>query len=76
MDLKVTGLYPQQGSLFGGTVLTITGSGFGSNISNINISVSKTKCDVINVTNSVIICQLAFPSNTHFVTNKGVDPGM
>jgi hypothetical protein len=75
VDLKVTQVYPLQGSLFGGTVLTIAGSGFGNNISNVNVTIETTKCHAINVTNFEIVCQLEFTGITHFVTNKGVDPG-
>jgi hypothetical protein len=75
VDLKVTQLYPLQGSLFGGTILTIAGSGFGKNISNINITIATTNCHPINVTNFKIVCQLEFTGITHFITNRGVDPG-
>lgn len=39
--LKVTGIHPTQGSLYGGTRLTMTGSGFSSNISQNLVSLGK-----------------------------------
>ncbi|XP_053388767.1 fibrocystin-L-like isoform X2 [Mercenaria mercenaria] len=74
-DLKITYVYPLQGSSLGGTQLTIIGSGFGTNISHVKVKVGTVNCNIITLSNSEITCLLEYAGTTHYVTNKGIDPG-
>uniref|UniRef100_A0A4W4EJY7 Polycystic kidney and hepatic disease 1 (autosomal recessive)-like 1 n=1 Tax=Electrophorus electricus TaxID=8005 RepID=A0A4W4EJY7_ELEEL len=46
--LQVTGLYPQQGSLYGGTTVTIAGSGFSPVLADNSVTLGDTRCEVTN----------------------------
>ena len=75
VDLKITNVYPLKGSLQGGTKLTITGTGFGTNDSIVDIKVGDSACDVETVANTEVVCKIASAGKTHAVTNLGTDPG-
>lgn len=68
-------MYPLQGSLLGGTYLTITGSGFGTNDSNVLVDIGPVKCDVRSLLATQIICEIDDAGTVHHITNRGVDPG-
>lgn len=68
-------MFPLQGSLLGGTKLTITGSGFGTNDTLVDVSVGDVECKVETVTDTKIVCEIADAAKTHQVTNKGTSAG-
>ncbi|WAR05573.1 PKHL1-like protein, partial [Mya arenaria] len=74
VDLHVTNVYPLKSSLQGGTRLTLTGSGFGENSANLEVSVGDSTCDIETVSDSEIVCLVAKGGKIHHVTNKGIDP--
>ena len=55
-NLLVTSIEPREGSLGGGTRVTIAGSGFGSTVSDVKVSFGDSLCDVISVNVSTIVC--------------------
>uniref|UniRef100_A0AAY5ETB4 Polycystic kidney and hepatic disease 1 (autosomal recessive)-like 1 n=1 Tax=Electrophorus electricus TaxID=8005 RepID=A0AAY5ETB4_ELEEL len=55
--LQVTGLYPQQGSLYGGTTVTIAGSGFSPVLADNSVTLGDTRCEVTN--NLSVVCVYA-----------------
>lgn len=74
--LTVDMVEPEQGSILGGTILTLKGRGFATNASNMHISVGKTKCAVISSTQEVIACNTEESTTVHFVGNSGKHPGI
>ena len=72
----VTNVYPLKGSLQGGTKLTITGLGFGTNDSLVEVDVGDFVCDIQDLSNSQIICQIEEAVTVHSVTNLGTHKGM
>nr|XP_014351910.1 PREDICTED: fibrocystin-L [Latimeria chalumnae] len=52
----VTSVYPRRGGTAGGTKLTITGSGFSSNSTDINVTVAQAPCTVQSANSTHIIC--------------------
>ena len=72
----MTNVYPLRGSLQGGTKLTITGAGFGTNESLVDVSVGDFTCDVDSVQNTQIVCQIENMAVVHPVTNQGVHKSM
>jgi hypothetical protein len=75
VDLKITNVYPLQGSLLGGTKLTITGSGFGTDDNAVVVKIGDVNCEILSLTNTQILCQIEDLRKIHQVTNMGVDPG-
>ncbi|XP_052805044.1 fibrocystin-L-like isoform X2 [Mya arenaria] len=72
--LKVTNMFPSQGSRQGGSILTITGVGFGTNESLVDVNFGDIDCEVDTVTDTQIVCETSTATKTHIVTNKGTDP--
>jgi len=47
---------PLQGSVMGGTEITITGNGFGTDKDKLNVEFGEFECKVKSVTDTVIMC--------------------
>ena len=73
--LSVRNVYPKHGSVIGGTILTLEGAGFVSNVSKIHISIGKKKCNAISSTKDVIKCKTKAASNVVVVDNSARHPG-
>lgn len=52
---------PATGSVSGGTLLTITGFGFGESKDDISVDIDGVPCEVVNVTSSEINCWTGVP---------------
>ena len=52
----VSSLSPTDGKSIGGFVLTITGTGFGTNVSAVNVLIENVTCQVQTVSDSTIEC--------------------
>lgn len=74
VELQITNVFPLQGSVLGGTQLTITGSGFGTNASIVDVNIGSVDCAVSGVSNTEIVCDISQAGFTHHITNKGIDP--
>ncbi|XP_063041153.1 fibrocystin-L-like [Engraulis encrasicolus] len=72
--LEVSGVTPRQGSLYGGSRLTITGSGFSTNTSHNTVMLGNRSCDVIEASEHHIQCEVQSGAKTHTVTNQGSHP--
>ncbi|KAJ0003487.1 hypothetical protein NQD34_008585, partial [Periophthalmus magnuspinnatus] len=70
--LEVHSVSPLVGSLMGGTKLTITGSGFSQNTSNIEVSIGGVECEVMSAVETKLECILQSSQNTVTVTNQGI----
>lgn len=75
VTLKVTGLTPTQGSMYGGTVLTVTGQGFGTNSSRVEVTLGGRGCTMDTLTGTELTCTLDYTGTTHAVTNQGTHKG-
>ncbi|XP_036421459.1 fibrocystin-L-like [Colossoma macropomum] len=71
--LQVSGLSPQQGSLYGGTTVTITGSGFSPDLADNTVTLGGTRCEVTAAWEHRLECRTQIDEQTHIVTNQGVD---
>ena len=59
---QVTMVNPKKGGTMGGTTLTIDGSGFGTTLSDVSVTIFDVACDVATVTDTQITCVTnAFP---------------
>ncbi|KAF7655004.1 hypothetical protein LDENG_00062160 [Lucifuga dentata] len=52
----ITDVSPRRGGTAGGTRLTITGSGFSTNINEVNVTIAGSVCDIQSTNNTHIIC--------------------
>ncbi|XP_045661731.1 fibrocystin-L isoform X1 [Ursus americanus] len=71
--LEVTAMYPQRGSLYGGTEITIMGLGFSTVPTENTVLLGSFPCDVISSSENVIKCILHSTGNTFSITNTGED---
>ncbi|KAL6460366.1 hypothetical protein MHYP_G00303320 [Metynnis hypsauchen] len=72
--LQVSGLSPQQGSLYGGTTVTITGSGFSPDLTDNTVTLGGTRCEVTAAWAHQLECVTQIDEQTYIVTNQGIDP--
>lgn len=69
--LDVTGMFPSSGSLQGGTEVTLTGAGFGTDPDNITVSMGGFGCEVTDIADDELTCMTAGSSVDHQVDNMG-----
>ena len=77
--LSVDAITPTEGSLMGGSRLTIQGEGFPANLTDSQLEVrvgENTACDVESTSANQIVCLLDSPAENHEITNLGNHPGM
>ncbi|XP_052060298.1 fibrocystin-L-like isoform X3 [Mytilus californianus] len=70
-QLTVTDIYPTQGSLYGGSLVTVFGRGFGTNASLVDISFGAYKCQIQDIADTELTCLTSTTAKTHVVTNQG-----
>ncbi|XP_052063080.1 fibrocystin-L-like [Mytilus californianus] len=70
--LKITNVFPQSGSLFGGTRVTITGVGLSTNTSLTEVKVGNTLCDVESASDTQIECTIQDTGDVVEITNQGI----
>jgi len=69
----VSGIFPSEGSLYGGTIVTITGNGFDSRPGQTTVRIGLYLCTVQRVTHSKITCVTSkHVSGSHQVSLQGV----
>jgi len=75
--LSVASITPTSGSFLGGTVVRITGDGFGDDsvVSNTSVSIGGFPCHVTTVNNTEIECITSCTGNTVYVDNNGRHSG-
>ncbi|XP_019323389.2 fibrocystin-L isoform X1 [Panthera pardus] len=71
--LEVTTMFPQRGSLYGGTEVTIMGVGFSTIPAENTVLLGSFHCSVISSSENVIKCILHSTGNTFRITNSGED---
>ncbi|XP_078071648.1 PKHD1 like 1, tandem duplicate 1 [Mustelus asterias] len=62
---EVTGIYPSEGSVEGGTLLSVTGRFFDETDAPARVTVGGQSCDVLNINKTQIICRAAKEANLH-----------
>ncbi|XP_071944840.1 fibrocystin-L-like [Antedon mediterranea] len=70
-DLEINGIYPDHGSLQGGTTVSIIGSGFGTNTSLVDVLFGRVTCDITHLNDDLIKCTSRSSGVVHTVTNQG-----
>ncbi|KOO31606.1 fibrocystin [Chrysochromulina tobinii] len=55
---RISSIYPKEGSLAGGTDLTIVGTGFGSDTAALRINVGSASCAVTSITDVALYCRI------------------
>lgn len=73
--LAVNRVSPNQGSVLGGTVVRLEGTGFVQNASKMHVSIGGKKCDIISSTSNTIKCRASPATKTFNVDNSGRHPG-
>ena len=74
--LSVISLNPSSGSLVGGTKLSIKGTGFGTNSSEVKVQLGENyNCHVSSVSNTEIECETEGASSTVILDNSGIHYG-
>ena len=73
--LEVSDISPRYGSVFGGTVVTLTGCGFSDNASAVVVNIGDVPCEVLSSRSTEIMCKTGASSTVHTVDNTGVHPG-
>ena len=73
--LQVSAIYPDVGSLAGGSHVTIMGQGFGTSLPQASISFGDVNCEVESVTDAEIQCVTRQQHNVVFVDNQGKHEG-
>uniref|UniRef100_A0A673UX60 Fibrocystin-L n=1 Tax=Suricata suricatta TaxID=37032 RepID=A0A673UX60_SURSU len=71
--LEVNTMFPQRGSLYGGTEITIMGLGFSTIPTENTVLLGSFHCSVISSSENVIKCLLPSTGSTFRITNSGED---
>ncbi|XP_068094025.1 fibrocystin-L-like [Hyperolius riggenbachi] len=71
--LEVTSVSPQYGSLYGGTKVTLAGSGFSPNPQDNQVQIGSVPCNVTTSSATQLTCVIQNPGTTFTVTNAGRD---
>ena len=74
-NLVVRDFQPRCGSMVGGTDVIITGQGFGSNTSNIDVFIGYSRCETKEVNDTQIKCVTSSSAKVVEISNGGVNPG-
>uniref|UniRef100_A0A8C5R062 PKHD1 like 1 n=1 Tax=Leptobrachium leishanense TaxID=445787 RepID=A0A8C5R062_9ANUR len=69
--LQVNSIFPQHGSLYGGTKITVTGSGFNGVPEKNRVKIGSIPCDVSSSSENKLVCAIQ-SGNVYNVTNNGV----
>ncbi|XP_051526679.1 fibrocystin-L-like [Myxocyprinus asiaticus] len=72
--LEVIGFSPSMGSLYAGTTVTITGSGFSPVPADNKVTLGDTQCQVISASDDQLKCVTQPRDTTYTVTNQGSHP--
>ncbi|XP_043922184.1 fibrocystin-L [Protopterus annectens] len=72
--LEVTDVHPAQGSLYGGTSITLSGSGFVPGDVNTAVFLGSMPCDITSVLEDEVTCITRQNNNNYLVTNNGKHP--
>ncbi|XP_062385127.1 fibrocystin-L-like [Sardina pilchardus] len=72
--LEVSGVAPLVGSLYGGSQLTISGSGFSANLEDNSVMLGDRSCRVTAASDHEIQCVVESGAKTHTITNQGSHP--
>lgn len=67
---------PTFGSLYGGADLNITGLGFSTNSSAMDVSVGPHHCDIANLSETQIVCRIADTGIHHDISATGIHKGI
>ncbi|CAH1226877.1 PKHD1L1 [Branchiostoma lanceolatum] len=72
--LTVTNVYPDQGSILGGTRVLIKGEGFSETAASNVVMFGDVPCEVESADATLIVCVTGTAAQTHVITNDGTHP--
>ncbi|XP_053571903.1 fibrocystin-L [Bombina bombina] len=72
--LQVNSILPQHGSLYGGTQVTLTGSGFSTIPEENQVQFGSIPCNVTSSSETKLKCVIQRPGKVYRVTNDGIHP--
>uniref|UniRef100_A0A8C5WI58 Fibrocystin-L n=1 Tax=Leptobrachium leishanense TaxID=445787 RepID=A0A8C5WI58_9ANUR len=70
--LKVSSIFPQYGSLYGGTKITLAGFGFNEALEQNTVKIGSVPCDVTSRSETNITCVIQKTGTVYNVSNSGV----
>eukprot|EP00794_Sanderia_malayensis_P006709 gene6709-7471_t len=73
-NLSINSIYPHKGSVFGGTTLTIKGTGFTRNSTDVHVRIGRLACDVQSSTTDTIQCKTRPSGKTINIDNSARHP--
>ena len=73
--LEMSDISPRYGSIFGGTVVTVTGRGFSDNTSANVVTIGDVPCEVLSCRSTTVMCKTGAFYTTYNVDNTGQHPG-
>lgn len=73
--LEITGISPRYGSIFGGTIVTVTGRGFSDDNAANAVDIGDVPCKVLSSRSTEIVCKTGAAYTIHKVDNTGQHPG-
>ena len=65
---------PTSGSIYGGSIITLTGQGFSTNNSLNNIRFGDAICKAVSSSYGSVVCEMEWTGKTHRVENTGSHP--
>ncbi|MBN3294523.1 PKHL1 protein, partial [Polypterus senegalus] len=71
--LEINSVSPLEGSMYGGTTISVTGSGFSTNPNDMQVLMGNNICKVTAATESELECVVQPVGNLYKVTNLGID---
>lgn len=72
-EISVSGIKPARGSIGGGTLVTISGSGFGVTPNESSVTIGDSVCDIVNVSMTEISCVTSSHDTSNASVNVAVD---
>ncbi|KAE8599477.1 hypothetical protein XENTR_v10017204 [Xenopus tropicalis] len=72
--LEVNSIHPKFGSLYGGTHITVTGSGFSTDQTSNVVKIGDVPCNITSSSENELLCTVQSPGKVFTVTNNGKDP--
>ncbi|KAG8441692.1 hypothetical protein GDO86_010757 [Hymenochirus boettgeri] len=71
--LEVNDIQTKFGSLHGGTKITLSGSGFSTDLTQNTVKIGTVPCSITSASENELKCIIASPANVYTVTNNGQD---
>ena len=68
-------MFPDMGSLYGDSRITINGQGFGNHPTNVRVNFGEVGCDIESISDVEIKCVTNPPVHVKYIDNQGIHEG-